>query len=139
MPRKLSCLIPYKDEIMILRETIPPTSYAEIAEILKKNHQVSISKATIHSFLKALIRGYKPCELTKRIRQAEAEAARPAQPASATPATPAASEISPQVKELNVPISEKHILTLKPEEERAARVAKIEAEEAHRRKQLGNN
>jgi hypothetical protein len=67
-----SCLKPFLEKILKARETIPPTSYAKISEILEKEDSITVRGSTIHSFLKTLAKGYKPCELTKAIRQAEA-------------------------------------------------------------------
>jgi len=141
MPRKKqSCLIPFKDEIITLRETIPPTPYTEIAEILKEKHQISITGGAIHGFLRTLAKGYKPCKLVEQIRQREK--AQITASMNQTPERKEPASMPPQAKELNVPVSHEHILNLRPKEERALRVAEIEAreaEEAERRKQLKRN
>ena len=140
--KKQSRLTPFKDEIITLRETIPPTPYTEIAEILKEKYQISIKGGAIHSFLKTIAKGYKPCKLAEQIRQKEkAQAKAPTNPMPEKP-KPASTAARTQAKELNVPDSHEHILTLRPKEERASRVAEIEAreaEEAERRKQIKKN
>jgi len=129
--KKQSRLVPFVNEIVALRETIPPTPYTEIAEILKEKHQVSIKGGAIHSFLRTLVKGYKPCKLAEQLRQREKT--------QTNLATPVGVIASAQAKELNVPVSHEHILTLRPKEERASRVAEIEAREAERLKQLKKN
>jgi len=64
-----SCLKPFVEKILQARETIPPTSYAKISEMLKEEDGITVTGSTIYSFLKTLAKGYKPCELTKSIRQ----------------------------------------------------------------------
>jgi len=67
-----SCLAPFKDEILTLRGTIPPTPYSKIADILKEKHRVSVRRGAIHSFLNTLAKGFKPCKLTESIKLANA-------------------------------------------------------------------
>jgi len=67
-----SCLKPFLEKILKARETIPPTSYAQISEILKKEDGITITGPSIYSFLKTIAKGYKTCELAKAVRQVEA-------------------------------------------------------------------
>ena len=54
-----SILVPYEDEINILRRRRPPYSYARIAEILKEKHQISVCRETIFRFVKVRSRNRK--------------------------------------------------------------------------------
>jgi len=84
-----SCLAPFKDEILTLRGTSPPTPYSKIAEILKEKHRVSVRRGAIHSFLNTLAKGFKPCKLTESIKLATAanQPATEVPPVSAKPQT----------------------------------------------------
>ena len=103
-----SCLKPFLEKILKARETIPPTSYAQISKMLEKEDGITITGSAIHSFLKALAKGYKPCELTKAIRM-QAEARRPS-----TPAKPRVLETQKQTEALDV---QKPMVTVKPQPE----------------------
>jgi hypothetical protein len=54
-----SVLIPYEDEINILRRRRPPYSYARIAIILQEKHQLNVCRETIFKFVKVRTRGRK--------------------------------------------------------------------------------
>jgi hypothetical protein len=54
-----SVLIPYEDEINILRRRRPPYSYARIAIILHEKYQLDVCRETIFKFVKARARGRK--------------------------------------------------------------------------------
>ena len=47
-----SKLIPYEDEIMKLRRRRPPTTYAQIAELLRQKYALTIQRAAIWKFIK---------------------------------------------------------------------------------------
>ena len=55
-----SKLTPYRKEIAELRKTWPPTTYKEIATILKKQHGIEITPNSIWSFVK--IRALNPAK-----------------------------------------------------------------------------
>jgi len=54
-----SVLIPYEDEINILRRRRPPYSYAQIAKILQEKYQLNVCRETIFKFVKVRTRGRK--------------------------------------------------------------------------------
>jgi hypothetical protein len=54
-----SVLIPYEDEINLLRHRRPPYSYARIATILQEKHQISVCRETVFKFVKVRTRGRK--------------------------------------------------------------------------------
>ena len=96
-----SRLEPFKEKILELRGVGEPMSFPEIARILKEDHQLSITPQAIHSYLKTLAKGYKPCKLTEIIRRRQAEANAQSRPES-LPATPAA---IPEPITTNSPVS----------------------------------
>ena len=85
-----SALIPYEDEIIALRHRRPPTSYAQIADLLFQKYKLSVCRETIFRFVKVRSRGRKVYAYT---RNASAEksasvlaAPQPAAPGSLPPA-----------------------------------------------------
>ena len=70
--KKQSCLAPYIEEIIALRKTLPPTTFEEIADILKTKYEITITRSAVHSFLKFYIeKGYKPCSLVNKIESVD--------------------------------------------------------------------
>jgi len=57
-----SCLAPFENEILELRRRKRPMSCAQIAEHMKKTHQIQVSRGTVLNFLKVRAKGYKPCK-----------------------------------------------------------------------------
>ena len=56
-----SSLIPYGDDIILLRRKRPPTPYARIAELLKEKHQITVSREAVFYFIKRRVKkDYKP-------------------------------------------------------------------------------
>jgi hypothetical protein len=47
-----SCLIPFGEEISSLRQRRPPMPYAQIAEVLRQTHNLSVRRETIFKFVK---------------------------------------------------------------------------------------
>jgi len=54
-----SCLIPYKLEIIALRNCRPPTPYARISELLFQKHRLRVRRETIFKFIKVRSHGQK--------------------------------------------------------------------------------
>src|SRR6058998_2100289 len=54
-----SCLIPYEDEIFALRRRRPPTTYAQIADLLRQKYDLTIQGPAIFKFIKVRSRGRK--------------------------------------------------------------------------------
>jgi hypothetical protein len=54
-----SSLIPYQNEIAMLRSTNPPVSYARIADLLRGKYGLNIRRAAIAKFVKARSGGRK--------------------------------------------------------------------------------
>ena len=64
-----SCLIPFEEEIMTLRQKRPPMSFSKIAEYMQEKHQISVTRQTILLFLKVRAKGFKPCQYVESIKQ----------------------------------------------------------------------
>jgi len=62
-----SCLVPFENEIVVLRRKKPPTPYSQIAEYLKEKHQISVRRQTIETFLKIRAKGFKRCKYAESI------------------------------------------------------------------------
>jgi hypothetical protein len=54
-----SCLIPYEDEIVVMRRKRPPMPYEEIANQIRQKHGLAIQGPAIFKFLKARFRRRK--------------------------------------------------------------------------------
>ena|SRR5206468_3714012 len=130
-----STLIPYEDEIIALRHRRPPTSYAQIANLLFQKYKLSICRETIFRFVKVRSRGRKVYGYT---RNALPEKSAPVQPTSRLadpaslprPTAPVNAEKRSSNIEFRFTPSERYNLTRLPPEEAAAIRKKLE-EEGH--------
>jgi hypothetical protein len=129
-----SILIPYQDEIVVLRSQKPPISYARIADLLRQKYGLSIKRAAIGKFVKARASGRKVYFFR---REAAAKNSMPVHP----PVQPIQTGPRPQVVGSNAEqqppkpkfeftYSERYNLHRLPPEEAAARRKKLE-EEGH--------
>jgi hypothetical protein len=73
-----STLIPYEDEILSMRHQRPPVPYAEIADVLRQRHQVTVCRQTIFKFIKVRSRGRKVYSYRRNPGLAKPAAASPA-------------------------------------------------------------
>ena len=140
-----SCLEPYEDEIIALRDRRRPVSCAKIAAYMKEKHQISITRQAIQKFLIIRAKGFKPCQYVESIKQSRtanssttelpAVAVKPKQtvaavpevskqPASENPATSKTPEIV--FKPFEMEFSETYNLTRMSPEEAAAKNKIIE-------------
>ena len=129
-----SILVPYEDEINILRRRRPPYSYARIAEILKEKYQISVCRETIFRFVKVRSKNRKVyaiygAPLPKKQESVKAIPLPANQPESA-PTSP----VQKPKPYFDFPFSETYNLHRLPPEEAAARLKKLEErEKAHGR------
>jgi len=65
-----SCLEPFENEIIALRDRRRPASCAKIAAHLKEKHQINITRQAILKFLKVRAKGFKKCRYVESIKQA---------------------------------------------------------------------
>ena len=136
-----SCLAPFENEIFELRRQKRPMSCAQIAEYMRKTHQIQVSRGTVLNFIKVRAKGYKPCkyagciELINDVNQPTTEVPSlskqtgfevqetPTQSVAVKPATP--TEQPPEV-EFNMVWSDVYNLTRMSDEEAAACNKRIE-------------
>ena len=136
-----SCLAPFENEIFELRRQKRPMSCAQIAEYMRKTHQIQVSRGSVLNFIKVRAKGYKPCkyagciELINDVNQPTIEVPSlpkqtdtkvqetPTQSVAAKPATP--TEPPPEV-EFNMKWSDVYNLTRMSDEEAAVRNKRIE-------------
>ena len=129
-----SILVPYEDEINILRRRRPPYSYARIAEILKEKYQISVCRETIFRFVKVRSKNSKVyaiygAPLPKKQEPVQTTPPQVNQPKSAT-----VSPTQTPKPYFDFPFSETYNLHRLPPEEAAARLKKLEErEKAHGR------
>ena len=121
-----SVLIPYEEEIRILRKRRPPCSYARIAKILLDKHQIAVRRETIFKFVKVRTRGRK----VYAIYQAPSPKK---QKTLSTTAPAIANQKTLQTQPVwNFQYSERYNLTRLPPEEAAERRKKLDEEERQR-------
>ena len=117
-----SILVPYEEEIHILRRRRPPYSYARIGKILQEKYQISVCRETIFKFVKVRARGRKVYAIYS--------APLPKKPKTAIAKSPQANQRppSPPKPEWNFQYSARYNLHRLPPEEAAARRKKLETE-----------
>lgn len=126
-----SSLIPFQKEIADLRSSMPPVSYARIAETLRQRYGLNIKRAAIAKFVKARSGGRKVYFFRK---EAGAKKRFPMQPSpppvvSGQDVRPAAEAGQPAPRpKFEFTYSERHNLKRLPPEEAAAIRKKLEAE-----------
>jgi hypothetical protein len=127
-----SKLIPYKNEIAVLRSERPPASYARIATVLKERHGLSIQRAAIAKFVKVRSGGRKVYFIRKDIAAGRAMSPQHATQAQQAAASGQPANLSPK-QDRPKPVfefqySERYNLKRLPPEEAAAIRKKLEAE-----------
>ena len=119
-----SALIPYEDEIIALRHRRPPTSYAQIAELLFQRYKLTVCRETIFRFVKVRSRGRKVYSYQRDAAPASSKSVKPAP----QPADPGSRP--PPKPKFEFKYSERYNLTRLSDEEAEARRKKLE-EEGH--------
>ena len=128
-----SKLIPYKNEIAILRGERPPASYAaRIASVLKEKHGLSIQRAAIAKFVKVRSGGRKVYFFRKDMAPRRAMSPQPVTQVQGMVALEQSANLSPK-QDRPKPVfeftySEKYNLKRLPKEEADAIRKKLEAE-----------
>lgn len=130
-----SCLIPYQQEIAVLRSQKPPVPYARIAAILQDRYGLSIKRAAIAKFVKVGSGGRKAYVFRREVAAKKAAVAAPVQQTAHTPRKTTIANPVPDGQEESKPkfefkYSERYSLTRLPPEVAAARRKKLE-EEGH--------
>jgi hypothetical protein len=129
-----SKLIPYKNEIAVLRSERPPASYARIANVLKERHGLSIQRAAIAKFVKVRSGGRKVYFIRKDMAARRAMSPQPVTQVQGMAASGQSADLSsnqePATPKWNFQYSQRYNLTRLPPEEAAARRKKLE-EEGH--------
>ena len=128
-----SSLIPYQDEIVALRHSKPPVSYARIAELLRQKYSLSIQRAAIGKFVKVRSRGRKVYSFSRRAPEKKPTPAAKKLSDSGLhpPITPVpTTEPRPRGTSLQFMPSDRYSLTRMSPEEAAAIRKKLE-EEGH--------
>jgi hypothetical protein len=117
-----SVLVPYEEEIYILRQRRPPYSYARIATILQEKYQLSVCRETIIKFVRARTRGRKVFAIYR--------SPLPKKQKSVAAVVPQANHhpTTEKVPFFNYTPSNRYNLTRLPPEEAAERRKKLEAE-----------
>lgn len=117
-----SLLVPYEEEIFALRGRRPPVSYAQIAELLEKQHGLRIQYPAIFKFVKVRSRW-------RRSHPGRPERA-PKKAAVNQPPTPRVTSRtdSPAVPEFDHTYSDRYNLKRLPKDVAAAIRRKLEAE-----------
>ena len=117
-----SCLIPYENEIIVLRQRRPPMPYAQIAELLREKYQLSVCRETIFKFLRVRSHSRKVFSYGRNVRSKKR---------AAVPSNPQRTSFSSQPKpKFEYEYSQRYNLHRLPPEEAAARRKKLE-EEGH--------
>ena len=111
-----SCLEPFENEIIALRDRRRPVSCAKIAAYLKEKHQIIITRQAIQKFLKVRAKGFKPCQYVESIKRAIA-VNQLATEAPSVPARPGASVSAAQKETPKQPATEKPTKPETPEVE----------------------
>ncbi len=119
-----SSLIPYTDEIIRLRRRKPPTTFAEIADLLREKYNLTVQPPAIFKFIKVRSRGRKVYSYGLNRRKEK-----PASAAQSTPVGDLRRGSEPKPK-FEFKYSERYNLTRLPPEVAAARRKKLE-EEGH--------
>jgi hypothetical protein len=116
-----SVLVPFEEEIYILRQRRPPYSYARIATILQDKYQLSVCRETIFKFVRARTRSRKVYAIYR--------SPIPKKPKSAAATTPQTNPKTPKPKPFfEYTPGNRYNLTRLPPEEAAERRKKLEAE-----------
>lgn len=127
-----SKLIPYKNEIAVLRSERPPASYARIAIILKERHGLSIQRAAIAKFVKVRSGGRKVYFIRKDMAARRAMSQQPVTQVQGMAASGQSanlrSKLEPQKPVFEFTYSEKYNLKRLPKEEADTIRKKLEAE-----------
>ena|SRR5438552_3093832 len=128
-----SILIPYENEILVLRHRRPPMPYAQIAELLRQKHNLIIQRSAIFKFVKVRSGGRKVYSYSRNAPENAATAPAPRVTAS-LPRPPAVVAVtvkrSPSTITFQFTPSDRHNLTrISPEE--AAAIRKMLEEEGH--------
>jgi hypothetical protein len=110
-----SILIPYQNEIMVLRSQKPPVSYARIAQLLKQKYGLSIQRAGIAKFVKARSGGRKVYFFRREVAAKKT-----------APIVDVKTAQQPAKPKFEFEYSERYNLTRLPPEEAAARRKKLE-------------
>jgi len=79
--KRQSSLLPYKNEIVLLRRQSPPVPYAKISEYLREKYQITINREAIFKFVKVCATAskkgkdssWKSCTYAHKIKLDEAK------------------------------------------------------------------
>ena len=123
-----SKLIPYEAEIVALRATRPPTSYARIAQILREKHALLVHRDTIQNFVRVRSNGKKVSCFARLVVASSQDAKRnnstkPTGTCSGSSGLPATTDPSPKPR-FNYTPSDRYNLTRMTPEQIAAREKK---------------